>query len=202
MAKEPSPLVRREEAPLNAPARDQRDDVLKAETRAGKRLRGVKIEDGALVLEGTEEAQRAVMEAFGGDSREFQTYCLGQLITILPESGSGDDYTLPINSAVAMLRAINPKDELEAMLAVQMVASHHMAMLSTRRTKNTNGPVQIIQANGNLATKFSRTFIAQLEALDRHRRGGKQIVEHVHVNAGGQAVIAGTVNTGEGGRRG
>jgi hypothetical protein len=50
--------------------------------------------------------------------------------------------------------------------------------------------------NGNLATKFSRTFTAQLEALDRHRRGGKQIVEHVHVNDGGQAVFANNVTTG------
>jgi len=52
-----------------------------------------------------------------------------------------------------------------------------------------------------MANKFLRTFTTQMEALSRLRRGGKQIVEHVHINAGGQAVIAGTVNTG-GGRDG
>ena len=72
-----------------------------------------------------------------------------------------------------------------------------MALMSTRRTTHAQTIVSR-QLNGNLATKFSRTFVAQMEALSKHRRGGKQIVEHVHVNEGGQAVIANTVNTGGG----
>ena len=49
----------------------------------------------------------------------------------------------------------------------------------------------------NFATKMLRTFISQVETLKRYRGGGEQkmIVEHVHVNEGGQAVV-GTVNTG------
>jgi hypothetical protein len=186
-------------APTDATAKDEADATLAKETEAGKRLRSVTIENGALVLSGNDEAQRRVGEAFGSDSREFQTQCLSQLISILPEkSNDGEDYTLALNSAVEMLHAINPRDALEGMLAVQMVACHHLSLVTMRRTKGASMLPQF-QANGNLATKFSRTFIAQLEALDRHRRGGKQIVEHVHVNAGGQAVIAGTVNAGGGG---
>lgn len=196
-------IVERKEAPpLNAPCREERDVALAAENAEGRRLRRVTIENGGMILEGCDKAQRRVMESFGTDSREFQTYCLAQLMTILPEIGQeGGDYTLPINAAVEMLGAIQPRDAMEAMLAVQMVASHHLAMLSTRRTVHAQ-TLEGRQAQGNLATKFSRTFTAQMEALNRHRRGGKQIVEHVHVNAGGQAVIAGSVTTGGGGANG
>jgi len=193
-----SALIERKEEALAKPSRDERDSHLAEETAAGLRLHRVALEDGALIMQGSNEAQRRVTDAFGCQSREFQTYCLAQLLAILPEASQGDDYTLPINAAVEMLAAIGPRDALEAMLAVQMIASNHMAMLSMRRTKGAS-TVDVRQMNGNLATKFSRTFAAQLEALNRHRRGGKQIVEHVHINAGGQAVIAGTVNTGRGG---
>ncbi len=48
--------------------------------------------------------------------------------------------------------------------------------------------------------KFSRIYAQQVEALDKHRRKGRQtvVVEHVHVNDGGQAVV-GSVLAGRGG---
>src|SRR5215469_17839169 len=49
----------------------------------------------------------------------------------------------------------------------------------------------------NQASKLSRTFAALTEALDR-RRGKRQqriTVEHVHVHAGGQAIV-GSVTAG------
>jgi hypothetical protein len=152
----------------------------------------VALEDGALALEALDDTKALVEQAFGTDCGEFKAYCLTQLVNILPNKGA-EDFTIDVNAALAMLTAINPANELEAMLAVQMVASNHLALISTRRALR-NDTVEGRQMNGNLATKASRTFTAQLEALNRHRRGGKQIVEHVHINAGGQAVIAGTVN--------
>jgi hypothetical protein len=43
----------------------------------------------------------------------------------------------------------------------------------------------------NQANKLSRTYAALVEALNRHRDKGQQkvTVEHVHVHAGGQAVV-------------
>jgi hypothetical protein len=48
--------------------------------------------------------------------------------------------------------------------------------------------------NLSQANKLSRTYATLLEALNRHRGKGQQkvTVEHVHVHAGGQAVV-GTV---------
>jgi hypothetical protein len=50
------------------------------------------------------------------------------------------------------------------------------------------------------ANKLSRTYATLLEALNRHRGKGQQkvTVEHVHVHAGGQAVV-GMVETPGGG---
>ena len=51
------------------------------------------------------------------------------------------------------------------------------------------------ELNANLATKLQRTFVAQIEALQKLRgKGGqKMTVEHVHVHEGGQAIV-GNVN--------
>jgi hypothetical protein len=54
--------------------------------------------------------------------------------------------------------------------------------------------------NLSQANKLSRTYATLLEALNRHRGKGAQkvTVEHVHVHAGGQAVV-GTVERRGGG---
>ena len=57
--------------------------------------------------------------------------------------------------------------------------------------------------NLSQANKLSRTYAALLDALNRYRGKGQQkvTVEHVHVHAGGQAVV-GTVEAPGGGDRG
>src|SRR6476646_7165090 len=56
--------------------------------------------------------------------------------------------------------------------------------------------------NLSQANKLSRTYATLLEALNRHRGKGAQkvTVEHVHVHAGGQAVV-GVVEQAGGGDR-
>ena len=54
-------------------------------------------------------------------------------------------------------------------------------------------------SNGLALHRLSRTFTSQIDALAKLRRGGEQkvTVEHVHVHAGGQAIV-GAVETGGG----
>ncbi len=89
---------------------------------------------------------------------------------------------------------MRPADEIEAMLAVQMVATDDVAMDMLARAKRADR-LPILQESGSLAVKLLRTYTAQLEALARLRRGGEQrvIVQHVHINEGGQAIV-GAVN--------
>src|SRR5437868_4442229 len=76
------------------------------------------------------------------------------------------------------------------------VATHLAAMTALRRLKGSENVAQQ-DSNGNLAVKLLRTFTAQVEALQRYRGKGQQkvTVEHVNVNAGGQAIV-GTVHPG------
>ena len=86
------------------------------------------------------------------------------------------------------------RDETEGMLATQIIATHFAAISALRRLKGSETVPQQ-DSNGNLAIKLLRTFTMQVEALHRYRGKGQQKVtfEHVHVNAGGQAIV-GTVH--------
>ena len=154
----------------------------------------VAIKNGGLLIEGGRPSKDAVDKALATSSLDFISYALTQLANIL-KPRSGDDLTVEMNAAVAMLQGIAPTNEMEAMLAAQMVATHHLSMEMARRTIRADMLPQY-QTHGNLSTKFARTFTAQIEALSKLRRGGEQVVRHVHVNEGGQALIAGTVHTG------
>lgn len=103
-----------------------------------------------------------------------------------------------INAALAAVCGIGPRDETEAMLAVQMVATHDAAMELLRRAMQAQYRHNLEDA-GNLAVKLLRTYTAQLAALQRYRGKGQQkvTVEHVHVHQGGQAIV-GHVETTQG----
>jgi hypothetical protein len=107
--------------------------------------------------------------------------------THLPGSGE-------INGALTAVTGIGARDETEGMLATQMVATHLAAIRALRRLRGSDTVAQQ-DTNGNLAVKLLRTYTLQLEALQRYRGKGQQkvTVEHVHVNAGGQAIV-GTVD--------
>jgi hypothetical protein len=103
-------------------------------------------------------------------------------------------------AATAALIGIGPKDELEGMMASQLIAAHSASMECYRRAMIPEQTFQGRKENLSQANKLSRTFATLLEALNRHRGKGQQkvTVEHVHVHAGGQAVV-GVVETSGGG---
>jgi hypothetical protein len=107
-----------------------------------------------------------------------------------------------INAAMAGLIGISPKDELEGMMAAQLIASHNAAMECYRRAMFGEQSFEGRRENLAQANKLSRTFATLLEALNRHRGKGQQkvTVEHVHVHSGGQAVV-GVVEPTRGGHR-
>ena len=103
-------------------------------------------------------------------------------------------------AAASAMIGIAPKDEIEGMIAAQLVACHNATMECYRRAML---PAQThVGWNDNLnhAGKLSRTYAALLETLNRHRGKGQQkvTVEHVHVHEGGQAIV-GNVETPGGG---
>jgi hypothetical protein len=107
-----------------------------------------------------------------------------------------------LSATVAALRGIAPKDELESMMAAQLIAAHNASMECYRRAMLGEQSFEGRRENLGQANKLSRTWATLLDALNRHRGKGQQkvTVEHVHVHAGGQAVV-GMVGAPGGGDR-
>jgi hypothetical protein len=101
---------------------------------------------------------------------------------------------------LSFLSSVDPKDELEGMLAAQLLASHNAAMECYRRAMISEQTFEGRKENLNQANKLSRTHATLLEALNRHRGKGQQrvTVEHVHVHDGGQAIVGNIEGVGGG----
>lgn len=138
---------------------------------------------------------KLVTETFGTRSDHVVGEGLLRLANITSQGGKPSMQGL--NASLAIVAAIEPRDEFEGALATQLAATHALAMDLMCRASN--APTrEAMKDYGNLATKFSRTFTTQMKALSDWRRGGVQEVLHRHVNVyeGGQAVVADTVMIG------
>jgi hypothetical protein len=123
--------------------------------------------------------------------------------------GPGSSDELAFNAALAVIDGVRPKDEIEAMLAAHMAVTNIALLELVARTRGAisghlyqgNG-IKRLDVLGNLTTKFMRTYTMQVEALARKRRKGEQnvTVRHVHIHAGGQAVVGNVNHRGEGGK--
>ncbi len=108
-----------------------------------------------------------------------------------------------VRASFAALRGLAPNDELEGMMAAQLIAAHNAAMdcyrLAALPRQNLEGRREYL----NQANKLSRTWATLLDALNKHRGKGQQkvTVEHVHIHPGGQAVV-GMIERPGGGDRG
>ena len=102
---------------------------------------------------------------------------------------------------VQAMIGIAPKDELEGMMAAQLLAAHSASMECFGRAMLSEQTIDARREHLNQANKLSRTFATLLEALNRHRGKGQQrvVVEHIHVHPGGQAVVGVVGSRGGGG---
>ena len=138
-----------------------------------------------------------VCHAVGSNSMDIVQYLLGPTAALLADSKDEDIRRVALDNTTTLLNAI-PQNELEGMLAAQMISIHDLLMKQVRNCA-TDNRVDVVNLKINQITKLSRTFIAQLDALNKHRGKGQQkiTVEHVTVNEGGQAIVG---NVAQGGR--
>ena len=73
-----------------------------------------------------------------------------------------------------------------------MACTHTAAMAILAKLDTGFGTERRIAVFGSAAARLMKAYAMQMEVLRRLRNGGQQFVrvEHVHVNDGGQAVIA------------
>lgn len=116
------------------------------------------------------------------------------------EGISREDRDALIVKAIDLFKSIEPADATETMLAAQMVGTHAAAMECLRRAMVQGQSFEGRNANLSQAQRLMGLYARQLAALDKHRGKGQQkvTVEHIHVGAGGQAIV-GNVETGAAG---
>ncbi len=143
-------------------------------------------------------------EALGTVDSDMQGHLLNQVVqtftgVVSTDGADNEAAAAAANKAMAILNGIQPKDEIEGMLAIQMIGIHNMAMdcigraMRTKRVDHMN-----LYINGG--TKLSRVYATQMEVLKKYRGKGQQkiVVEHVNVSEGGKAIV-GVINPGGGG---
>ena len=146
-------------------------------------------EDGVVQVKLPEEG--TISRLFNVETSEAAGGLLTSLLNALGRSG--EEYR---DMAVGMLAELKPRDAIEAMLISQMTATH-VAMTSMSQKMADAGSYQIREGYERSVTRLSRTYLAQMDALKKHRAKAQQTVrvERVNVENGGQAIV-GDVNTG------
>lgn len=147
----------------------------------------------------------SMLDATGTADLDISAVLMLDLYDACATHGVNDDGCIRFNAALAAMHGMQPKNELEGMLCAQMVSVHVMAMrvLSIANLKGQT-PYSIEQSVTH-STKLMRTFLMQVEALQKLRGKTTQqkvIVEHVNVQAGGQAVVGAVTHTGGEGAKG
>lgn len=155
---------------------------------------------GSVIINAPDDLKGALQHLAGSKSDPWNYLVLNQVISALWQKNSDEETRAKhVRGTIQAMAGIEPRDELEGMLAAQLVATHHAAMECLRRAMIGDQSFEGRRENLNQANKLSRTYATLLEALNRHRGKGQQkvTVEHVHVHSGGQAVV-GNVAGGRG----
>jgi hypothetical protein len=145
------------------------------------------------------EATDALEKLFGAKSPQMNEALLRRCFRVVQKVET--DIDAPATDErfflVGAVSEIKPGDGVERMLAVQM-ATTHLAMVRAGQWLANSDQLEQSKAHINGFTKLARAYTAQMEALRKHRNGGKQTVtvQHVTVEDGGQAVVG---NVGAGG---
>lgn len=105
--------------------------------------------------------------------------------------------------AIQAFAEMEPKNYLEGMLVAQMISARQAAHRFLIQALANGQPSQFVDANVLRATRLMRVFTEQIAALQQLRgKSGQQrvVVEHVNVQAGGQAIVGAVsaVAAGEG----
>ena len=93
----------------------------------------------------------------------------------LPPGLSEEERSRRLQWATEAVRHLNPLDEAEAMLAVQMVSAHTAAMECLRKATQPGADDEITR-DITRALRFMRLYTEQVKALNHHRGQGRRTV--------------------------
>ena len=183
--------------PNYEPTAAEKDAIEKARHRiTSGPVPRISVVNRTLILDHPEPSIGFVLlaNALGTTDQHFLEGLLAQLVKAATRGEDVGDVGL--NFMVAVIKDIEPKDQVETMLAAQMAAVQMLMMRFTRQLGNVENIPQQDSAERAL-NKLARTFTTQMEALKRYRSGGEQkvTVQHVSVSEGGQAIVGNVTQT-------
>jgi hypothetical protein len=132
--------------------------------------------------------QWILMEALGTADADFANGILKQLAKASTHGQEIDEGEL--NFMLSVIKGIEPRDQLETMLAAQM-ADVHMQSMKMAHSLADFGSIPLQDSAQGAFNKLTRTYTTQMEALKRYRTGGEQkvTVQYVSVREGSQAIV-------------
>jgi hypothetical protein len=139
----------------------------------------------------------------GSEDRLFNSKILRDVMACLPKPRHAmteeESIEYSISIASSALEAFKPTDAIEGMLASQAVTLHLAATECLRRSMLHEQPFEVSSKLRRDAANLMRAMTEMLEALDRKRGKGPQVVrvERVVVHEGGQAIV-GNITPGAG----
>jgi hypothetical protein len=127
-----------------------------------------------------------MMGALGTSDSDFQNGLVEQLANVHPAGAEESG----LNFSISVVKGVEPRDQVEAMLAAQMAVIHMTAMRFARRVALADNLLELESAERGL-NKLVRSFTTLTEALKRYRAVGEQSVkvQNVSVQHGGQAIV-------------
>lgn len=134
-------------------------------------------------------AYALLMKAIGTTDYDFGEGLLSHL-AIAATKGKKTDETR-LNFMISTIKGIQPRDQIEAMLAPQMAAVYTTIMNLFQQLASVGANIAVQESIERQLNKFIRTFAMLMETLKRYRANGEQkvTVQHVSVSEGGQAIV-------------
>lgn len=138
----------------------------------------------------------------GGSSDDFNEVQAAAVVNALPYGAdwTEDQKNIVRLAAVSGMRDMKPRDVIDGMLAGMIVGMNNATLDCLRRAQINSQTFEARQMNLSAANKLAGSMARMIEIFDRRRGNGSMqrvTVEHVHVHAGGQAVV-GAVEAGGG----
>jgi len=132
----------------------------------------------------SEVGEQLMADALGVADRDAMHGILRQLVKASVNGERPDAVNLAF--MISMVKSIKPRDSVEAML----VAVHVMAMRCAYHLANAEDIARQDSA-ARAPSRLTRTFPAQIEALNRYRNNGEPAitVQNVSVGDGGKAIV-------------
>jgi hypothetical protein len=150
----------------------------------------------------TSQQYAANVVAATGCANKAGYHILAQTISAMNRASYSDPAADMMQTTQESLIAMKPNDIQEGLLCSRMITLHNHAMALLQAAAHPDSNSRSIDFCYKNGMKLMRLANEHLEALNRHRRKGEQKVtvthQHVTVNEGGQAVVAGDFNGGRG----